>query len=109
MSKSKKVGKMISIISKVGQQISKFNLLSADIKLNLTLIITPIIKISSLYVKINNMEIGKMISKISKVGQLISKFNSASEITLLVQHICLYVTKQKVVQTILVISIVGEI
>jgi hypothetical protein len=66
MSKYKKEGQMVSIIPKVSQLVSKLNSTSKITQ------ITPLIQISSLYIK--DKKVGKMISNISKVGQFISKF-----------------------------------
>jgi hypothetical protein len=70
---------MVSVISKVGQLISKFNSTSN---------ITPL-------AVHKRQKIGQSISKISKVGKFIPIFNSGSEIKPLVQISRRYITKRE--------------
>jgi hypothetical protein len=58
---------MVSIKPTVVQLVSKLNL-------HKNTQITPLVQISSLYIK--DKKVGKAISNISKVGQFISKFKS---------------------------------
>jgi UV DNA damage repair endonuclease len=84
MSKKKKVGQMVSIISKVGQLISNIQ----HQKLH------PWSKFQVITSK-NNKKVGQAISKISKVAQMVSEFNSGSEITPLVKISSLYIKKRE--------------